>query len=431
YCRRIRKYVGAYYAVLGRVDAIAFTAGVGENDAATRAASLAGLDRLGIAVDPDRNTAADGGERAISPPGAEVAVLVIPTDEEWEIARQAMELICPGAAGPITRWRPCGVRPPRCRCWAAPSPGTRAPRRGASRRRNARRRRRRRPSPGCRATAGGSPPPPTPRRPASARPGWRPGACGRRPAAPPRGRPRPPRPRPGRARRPAPRSAPPGSAAGRRRSGPSAARSRPPRPHGGHPELHRGPLPRPAVELPPAAGDLGPLPHLDQPEMPPSRGRVARVVEAHAVVADLDVHALPGGGEPDPHRGGAGVLADVRQGLLADPEHGDRDLGRRLLVQIWYEVVREPGPVGELLQILGERFDQAAAVEPWRMQVEGEVAQAAHRGADRVVEPQDGLGVLGRERGGQQLQAHADGHHRLDGVVVHIPGDAPPLLLLG
>ena len=93
YCRRIRKYVGAYYAVLGRVDAIAFTAGVGENDAATRAASLAGLDRLGIAVDPDRNTAADGGERAISPPGAEVAVLVIPTDEEWEIARQAMELI--------------------------------------------------------------------------------------------------------------------------------------------------------------------------------------------------------------------------------------------------------------------------------------------------------------------------------------------------
>jgi len=93
YCRRIRKYVGAYYAVLGRVDAIAFTAGVGENDAATRAASLAGLDRLGITVDPDRNTAADGGERAISPPGAEVAVLVIPTDEEWEIARQAMELI--------------------------------------------------------------------------------------------------------------------------------------------------------------------------------------------------------------------------------------------------------------------------------------------------------------------------------------------------
>src|SRR5690606_41898998 len=50
-----------------------------------------------------------------------------------------------------------------------------------------------------------------------------------------------------------------------------ATRSRPPRPHGGHPELHRGPLPRPAVELPPAAGDLGPLPHLDQPEMPPSR----------------------------------------------------------------------------------------------------------------------------------------------------------------
>jgi acetate kinase len=92
YCRRIRKYVGAYHAVLGRVDAVVFTGGVGENDAATRAESLAGLERLGIAVDPARNRAGDG-ERAISPPGAEVAVLVIPTDEEWEIARQAMELI--------------------------------------------------------------------------------------------------------------------------------------------------------------------------------------------------------------------------------------------------------------------------------------------------------------------------------------------------
>jgi acetate kinase len=93
YCRRIRKYVGAYYAVLGRVDAIVFTGGVGENDAATRATSLAGLERFGVAVDPARNEAAGGGERAISPPGAEVAVLVIPTDEEWEIARQALELI--------------------------------------------------------------------------------------------------------------------------------------------------------------------------------------------------------------------------------------------------------------------------------------------------------------------------------------------------
>ncbi|MFC5829796.1 acetate/propionate family kinase [Nonomuraea insulae] len=93
YTRRIRKYVGAYYAVLGRVDAIVFTGGVGEHDAATRAESLAGLERLGIEVDPARNGAESAQERAVSPPGAEVAVLVVPTDEEWEIARQALDLI--------------------------------------------------------------------------------------------------------------------------------------------------------------------------------------------------------------------------------------------------------------------------------------------------------------------------------------------------
>jgi acetate kinase len=85
YCQRIRQYVGAYYATLGRVDAVTFTAGVGEHAAEVRAASLAGLERLGIAVDPDRNAR---GERVISPDGAEVAVFVIPTDEELEIATQ-------------------------------------------------------------------------------------------------------------------------------------------------------------------------------------------------------------------------------------------------------------------------------------------------------------------------------------------------------
>jgi acetate kinase len=93
YTRRIRKYVGAYYALLGRVDTIVFTGGVGEHDAATRAASLTGLDRLGIAVDPALNQAGSSGERAVSPPGAEVSVLIIPTDEEWEIARQALALL--------------------------------------------------------------------------------------------------------------------------------------------------------------------------------------------------------------------------------------------------------------------------------------------------------------------------------------------------
>ncbi|WP_433509033.1 acetate/propionate family kinase [Nonomuraea sp. CA-143628] len=93
YGRRIRKYVGAYYALLGRVDAIVFTGGVGEHDPATRAAALTGLDRLGIALDPTRNEADETGERRVSTPESEVAVLVVPTDEEWEIARQALALI--------------------------------------------------------------------------------------------------------------------------------------------------------------------------------------------------------------------------------------------------------------------------------------------------------------------------------------------------
>ena len=94
YCYRIRKYVGAYLAALGGADAIAFTAGVGENDAVVRARSLAGLERLGIVVDSGRNEA---GETVISPDGAAVTVLVIATDEELEMATQAAALVSPSA----------------------------------------------------------------------------------------------------------------------------------------------------------------------------------------------------------------------------------------------------------------------------------------------------------------------------------------------
>lgn len=93
YCYRIRKYVGAYLAALGRVDAIAFTAGIGENDAAVRAESLADLQRLGIEVDPDRNTSRAGGTRLISADDSPVAVLVVPTNEELEIASQALAVV--------------------------------------------------------------------------------------------------------------------------------------------------------------------------------------------------------------------------------------------------------------------------------------------------------------------------------------------------
>ncbi|HEY0700147.1 MAG TPA: acetate kinase [Micromonospora sp.] len=91
YCRRIREYVGAYYALLGRLDAITFTAGVGEHAAPVRAAALAGLERLGITVDPERNAAT--GDRVVSPAGAPVTVCVVATDEEREIARQALAVV--------------------------------------------------------------------------------------------------------------------------------------------------------------------------------------------------------------------------------------------------------------------------------------------------------------------------------------------------
>jgi acetate kinase len=93
YCYRIRKYVGAYYAVLGTVDAIVFTAGVGENSPDLRATVLSDLARLGISVDPGRNVGPVSGPTVISRDDFDVAVLVVPTNEEYEIARQALEVV--------------------------------------------------------------------------------------------------------------------------------------------------------------------------------------------------------------------------------------------------------------------------------------------------------------------------------------------------
>ncbi|GAA4537460.1 acetate kinase [Streptomyces collinus] len=93
YIHRLKKYIGAYYAVLGRVDAVAFTAGVGENAAPVRAAALAGLEELGLAVDGERNAVRGDEARLISPDGARVAVAVVPTDEELEIATQTYALV--------------------------------------------------------------------------------------------------------------------------------------------------------------------------------------------------------------------------------------------------------------------------------------------------------------------------------------------------
>jgi len=90
---RVKKYVGAYAFALGRLDAVVFTAGAGENDAALRSECLAGLDAFGIAIDEERNTARSSAARSISPEGSAVAVLVIPTNEELVIARETVEVV--------------------------------------------------------------------------------------------------------------------------------------------------------------------------------------------------------------------------------------------------------------------------------------------------------------------------------------------------
>ncbi|AEE45220.1 acetate kinase [Cellulomonas fimi] len=93
YIHRLRKYVGAYLAVLGRVDVITFTAGVGENDDIVRALALAGLEPLGIAVDAERNAGRKKQPVVISPDWTPTKVLVLPTNEELAIARQAVATI--------------------------------------------------------------------------------------------------------------------------------------------------------------------------------------------------------------------------------------------------------------------------------------------------------------------------------------------------
>jgi len=90
---RIRGYIGSYIATLGGVDAIVFTAGVGENNSLLRRRSLAGLEFLGIELDHDRNDLHSRAERRISSDSSAVEVLVIPTNEELEIARQTLALV--------------------------------------------------------------------------------------------------------------------------------------------------------------------------------------------------------------------------------------------------------------------------------------------------------------------------------------------------
>jgi acetate kinase len=93
FIHRLRKYVGAYLAVLGRTDVVSFTAGVGENVASVRRDALNGLVALGIEIDEQRNSRSAKDARRISADTSPIAVLVIPTNEELAIARDCLRAI--------------------------------------------------------------------------------------------------------------------------------------------------------------------------------------------------------------------------------------------------------------------------------------------------------------------------------------------------
>ena len=91
---RIKKYIGSYVAVLGKVDAIVFTGGIGEHAALIRTLVLEGLDAaFGIMLDPLLNRHESGETEAIHAKNSRIALYVVPTDEELEIAREAGRLI--------------------------------------------------------------------------------------------------------------------------------------------------------------------------------------------------------------------------------------------------------------------------------------------------------------------------------------------------
>ncbi len=90
YVYRVKKYIGAYMAALEGLDAVVFTAGVGENWPRIRAAACEGLEQLGIVIDPKRN---DAGGPVISADGSKISVLVIHTDEELMIARDTLKKV--------------------------------------------------------------------------------------------------------------------------------------------------------------------------------------------------------------------------------------------------------------------------------------------------------------------------------------------------
>ncbi len=99
FAHRLRKYLGAYMAVLGRTDAVVFTAGIGEHDWWMRERACSDLEAFGIHLDVAKNRGPGAGPRVVSAPGSAVAVLVVPTDEEYAIASLSSKCAGPATAG--------------------------------------------------------------------------------------------------------------------------------------------------------------------------------------------------------------------------------------------------------------------------------------------------------------------------------------------
>jgi acetate kinase len=93
YTYRIKKYIGAYYAILGSLDAIVFTAGIGEHSPDIRKLSCAGLENIGIIINDEKNESYDKGINEINSNDSRVKVLVVPTNEELRIAQETKKII--------------------------------------------------------------------------------------------------------------------------------------------------------------------------------------------------------------------------------------------------------------------------------------------------------------------------------------------------
>ncbi|HBX88642.1 MAG TPA: acetate kinase, partial [Marinilabiliaceae bacterium] len=93
YTYRIKKYIGSYAAVMGGVDTIVFTGGIGENGDDTRASICEGLEFIGVKVDAAKNKGLRSKEADFSVSGSKVRLLVVPTNEELVIAQDTMEIV--------------------------------------------------------------------------------------------------------------------------------------------------------------------------------------------------------------------------------------------------------------------------------------------------------------------------------------------------